>query len=440
MPSTKTIFIAPSATSSTPRRSIAPHRATGGPARISGVRRPGRGGRARVPLRVEQLAQPVAGGLERHARDDRLEEAEDDELARLVGRDPAALEVEELGLVDRADRRRVGGAPAVGLVDLERRDRDRARRLREVHPELAEEAVGPDRGLLDRDQALHVAARAASSSAPFESRLPVVSRPMWRVYEVRSNSWSVGAEHDLDLLDRAAVALEPVVDAAADEPRRRAGRAPSGASRPRRSRPGGAGTRPGRRPGPGCTPCASVGAARREGPRRAGEERLRLAASARSRPDRTSSSTSDAEAPSPSSTIVRVRSARPRRPDGPAEDDRAARGARRPARGRRRPGSSAARVSWASLSSAGSVAARRRGAGRARPRRGRPGAPSVSRMTPARGPRRSGRAPRRGPRVDATSAARPSRRRRRRPPRPARRPARRHGRTSSSVGASRRST
>ena len=32
--------------------------------------------------------------------------------------------------------------------------------------------------------------RALSSSAPFDSRLPVVSRPRWRVYEVRSNSCS----------------------------------------------------------------------------------------------------------------------------------------------------------------------------------------------------------------------------------------------------------
>ena len=32
--------------------------------------------------------------------------------------------------------------------------------------------------------------RARSSSAPFDSRLPVVSRPTWRVYDVRSNSWS----------------------------------------------------------------------------------------------------------------------------------------------------------------------------------------------------------------------------------------------------------
>ena len=32
--------------------------------------------------------------------------------------------------------------------------------------------------------------RASSSRAPFDSRLPVVSRPTWRVYEVRSNSWS----------------------------------------------------------------------------------------------------------------------------------------------------------------------------------------------------------------------------------------------------------
>ena len=76
--------------------------------------------------------------------------------------------------------------------------------------------------------------RARSSSAPFDSRLPVVSRPMWRVYEVRSNSWSASAEHDLDLLDGAAVALQAVVDAAADEPRAELGERPVQAWRPRR--------------------------------------------------------------------------------------------------------------------------------------------------------------------------------------------------------------
>ena len=76
-------------------------------------------GIAGVPLRLEQLAQPVLRVGQRDPRDDRLEEAEHDELARLVGRDAAALEVEQLGLVDRADRAGVRRAAAVGLVDLE---------------------------------------------------------------------------------------------------------------------------------------------------------------------------------------------------------------------------------------------------------------------------------------------------------------------------------
>ena len=68
-----------------------------------------------APLRLEQLAQAILGICQRHARHDRLEEAEDDELAGVVGGDAAALEVEELGLVDRTDRagvRRRGGSRA----------------------------------------------------------------------------------------------------------------------------------------------------------------------------------------------------------------------------------------------------------------------------------------------------------------------------------------
>src|SRR4029079_6371907 len=60
--------------------------------------------RAGRPLRLEQLAPPIARRTERNARDDGFEETQDDELARLVGRDAAALEVEELRLVDRSDR------------------------------------------------------------------------------------------------------------------------------------------------------------------------------------------------------------------------------------------------------------------------------------------------------------------------------------------------
>src|SRR6185369_16452803 len=107
VPSTNAICISPSASSSTPRRSIR---------RIGRIRSGGRGGdlRAGVPLRLEELAELLACRLQRDARHDRLEEAEDDELARILGRDPAAFEIEQLGLVDRADGRRVRRSPAVG--------------------------------------------------------------------------------------------------------------------------------------------------------------------------------------------------------------------------------------------------------------------------------------------------------------------------------------
>src|SRR5437899_11365173 len=122
---------------------------------IEGVRAVGSSGRwcgrrgPRVPFRLEQLPELVLCLGERHARHDWLEEAEHDELASLIGRDAAALEVEGLGLIDRSDRARMGGPAAVRLVDLERRDRDGPGLLRKVHPELAEEAVRPDRGRLD---------------------------------------------------------------------------------------------------------------------------------------------------------------------------------------------------------------------------------------------------------------------------------------------------
>src|SRR5881397_2771519 len=45
----------------------------------------------------------------------------------------------------------------VGLVDLQARDRDGPGLARQVHAELAEEAVRADRALLDRDEALHEA-------------------------------------------------------------------------------------------------------------------------------------------------------------------------------------------------------------------------------------------------------------------------------------------
>ena len=77
-------------------------------------------GGAGRPLRLEEVAQVVLGLAQRDPRHDRLEEAEHDELARLVRRDAAALEIEELRLVDRTDRAGVRGPSTIRLVDLER--------------------------------------------------------------------------------------------------------------------------------------------------------------------------------------------------------------------------------------------------------------------------------------------------------------------------------
>src|SRR4051794_28153964 len=122
VPSTQAIRISPSATSSVPRRSIrlivSPRRAGAVAREVVGASGSGAGdvvGAGR-PARLEQLAQAILGRRQRDARDDRFEKPEHDELARLVGRDAARLEVEQLRLVDRADGARVHGPAAVGLV------------------------------------------------------------------------------------------------------------------------------------------------------------------------------------------------------------------------------------------------------------------------------------------------------------------------------------
>src|SRR5215216_6769510 len=119
VPSTTTIFISPSATSSTPSRSIRliPESRVAAAQVVVGSRGR-RGCSTGVPLLLEQVSQAVALGLEGDAGDDWLEETEDDELASLIGRDAPALEVEELRLVDRADGAGVSRPTAVGLVDL----------------------------------------------------------------------------------------------------------------------------------------------------------------------------------------------------------------------------------------------------------------------------------------------------------------------------------
>ena len=101
-----------------------------------------------------------------------------------------------------------------------------------------------------------------------------MSRPTWRVYEVRSNSCSLAAEHDLDLLDRAAVAVEAVVDAAADEPAAELGERPVERRALADRRRGGAGTRPGRAGSSWRLATASSALAPEVDLERAGEERL----------------------------------------------------------------------------------------------------------------------------------------------------------------------
>ena len=76
----------------------------------------------------------------------------------------------------------------------------------------------PTGGLLDHDHALDEGPRLVEQGA---LRQQVAGRVAPDVAGVRGQveQLVVAAEHDLDLLDRRAIALEPVVDPAADEPR-----------------------------------------------------------------------------------------------------------------------------------------------------------------------------------------------------------------------------
>ena len=126
---------------------------------------------------------------------------------------------------------------------------------------------------------------------------------------------------------------------------RRAGPAPSAATRLADRRRGGAGRRliPGR--GPGSRPPRGSRARAEHDlgvpPKNDWGERRRGSASGG--PEATSSSTIDADASSPSLTRVREMSARPAGPDGPADDDRPLERGRRPARGRAAPRGSRSR-------------------------------------------------------------------------------------------------
>ena len=163
--------------------------------------------------------------------------------------------------------------------------------------------------------------RASSSSAPFDSRLPVVSRPMWRVYDVRSNSWSAPPK------TISTCSTELRSPSSRLSTRLRTSRDPSWASAQWSVAP---------------SPMTRVPVLERDGrggqlleagdrrarasrrgvtSERPGEERL-AGRRARPRPTATSSSRTVASAPSPSAMIVRVRSARSGAPARPADDDR----------------------------------------------------------------------------------------------------------------------
>ena len=198
MPSTKAIFISPSAHLVDAEQVDPSHRAA---PLARGRRDGGCGGIRRRPRRHAVGARPStwpraarAAGPAPTPSGTRAttgsRKPEHDELARLVGRDAARLEVEQLRLVDRADRARMRRAAAVRLVDLERRDGDRAGRLRQVHPELAEEAVGADGRSLDRDEALEVGPGRSRAAPPWTAGRRSCRVPTWVVYEVRSKSCS----------------------------------------------------------------------------------------------------------------------------------------------------------------------------------------------------------------------------------------------------------
>ena len=192
----------------------------------------------------------------------------------------------------------------------------------------------------------------------------------------------VGAEHDLDLLDRAPVAGEHVVDAASGRAGRRAGRAPSGGRRPRRSSAWRCWNATWSGPSSWRLASASSRAGAEVDLGRGGEQRL----ARRPRPP------SDGDELLDERRLRRPR--RARRSSGSGAPGRGAptgqrrtigrveRG-RRPARGRRRPGSRRRGVSWASLSSAGRVvasASRRRASAGVAARRARR---ACRRTTPA---------------------------------------------------------
>ena len=213
----------------------------------------------------------------------------------------------------------------------------------------------------------------------------------------------VGAEHDLDLLDRAPVAGQDVVHARAHEAGPQLGEGPAQVG-------GLADVRAPllehdvvRAESPGGSPSRGE----RASPSRISVVAHRSAWAPASTPvDATSSSTTDASAPSPRTISVRPMSDRGR-PDGPADDDRLGRRGRPRGRGRRRPASRrharAARASRPRVAGSRRPAARGRAARRSRP--ARPGS-GAGRRPRARRPR--ARRPRRSSSRSSRSPATPS--------------------------------
>ena len=253
--------------------------------------------------------------------------------------------------------------------------------LRQVHPELAEEAVGADRGLVDRDQALHVAPGRVQEGALAEQ---VAGRVAPDVAGVRGQVEQLLVRRRTRSRPARPTRRRPRAGCrrASGRAARRAGRAPSAAWRPRpivawrcwkAITPGGrswmdATARLAPRPEDDLERAAEEGLAGRSRPRR-----RRLGG-----PTPTSSSTSDglgalAEADErPRDEGATGSADRPADEDGSFEPD----AGRDDAAGR--PGSRSPAASWASLSSAGQRSSRPRGRRAGRPDR-------------ARGPRRTSR-------------------------------------------------
>ena len=212
----------------------------------------------------------------------------------------------------------------------------------------------PTAAAIDDDHALHERARLVQQDALGQQVAGGVAADVTGV-RGQVEQLVLAAEHDLDLLHGAPIALEAVVDAAADQPRAELGERPLERWRPRRSPRGDAGTRRSSAAAPGGSRPRACASRPRVTSSVLGEQRLAGVVRG-STPEAPSSSTIVASAPSPSVMIVSCRSAPDPRRRRTSAARSAAPGARRPGRGGGRPGS--------------------RSRGRARPACRQPGSPA----------------------------------------------------------------